>query len=137
MFFRMLALCAACTVLPATADVFTFETPSGNIDCSVGVEHDFSDIECTIHERGGDPAAPKPADCDAGWGHHFAMRNRGQVTMRCGGPGRNLSMFEVADYGVTSADWGGIQCRSSKQGLECYNADGHGFFLSRRSQRVY
>ncbi|MBU3031896.1 DUF6636 domain-containing protein [Paracoccus marinaquae] len=137
MVFRPLTVCLAMLAAPAGAEVFTFETPSGNIDCSVGIEQGTSDIQCIIHDRSGDPALPRPADCKAAWGHHFSTLSSGRVTMACGGPGQNLKMFEVAGYGVTSADWNGISCSSTRQGLDCRNADGHGFFLSRQVQRVY
>ncbi|MFV0301600.1 MAG: DUF6636 domain-containing protein [Paracoccus sp. (in: a-proteobacteria)] len=130
----MICLLAA---LPASADVFGFETPSGNIDCSVGIGEGSSDIRCIIHQKDGAAPQPKPAGCTAGWGHVFSMQNRGPAVMECAGPGRNTGAFETADYGVTSADWDGIRCKSSRQGLECWNADGHGFFLSRREQRLY
>ena len=45
------------------ADAFNFETPSGNIDCSVGLMAGGSEIYCTIHERQGPPALPAPASC--------------------------------------------------------------------------
>lgn len=130
---------ASLLVLPmsAAADIFTFETPSGNIDCSVGVGEAPTDIICTIHQREGAPARPRPAGCSKGWGHVFKLRAEGQVTMACEDPGQNLKMFEIAEYGVSSGDWGGLSCTSRKAGLECRNADGHGFILSRRLQKVY
>nr|WP_297971004.1 DUF6636 domain-containing protein [uncultured Amaricoccus sp.] len=34
-------------------------------------------------------------------------------------------------------DFRDIFCQSSRNGLECRNADGHGFFLSRARQSVF
>ena len=42
----------------------------------------------------------------------------------------------VLNYG-SSVGIGDITCMSSQQGLECVNQQGHGFFLSRASQRVF
>ncbi|MFD1344252.1 DUF6636 domain-containing protein [Litorisediminicola beolgyonensis] len=137
MVFRVSALCGLLlSALPAAADVFTFETPSGNIDCVVGVGGDSSDITCTIYERSGPPARPRPGSCRGTWGHSFEMFSRGAVRMICDGPLRNGSAQEIAPYGVTGAP-GGFECTSERTGLTCRNEDGHGFFLSRRAQRVF
>ena len=125
--------------MPATADVSPFNTPSGNIECSIG--EDFGgtlDLRCTIYERAGPPAMPKPAGCKASSGHTFILLNRGPVQMECRDPGRqsDATGVDVANYGV-KADWGDIECMSATSGLECRNADGHGFTLSRKSQTVY
>ena len=55
--------------------------------------------------------------------------------MRCGPPG-GAPGGDVAQYGQTGR-FGGITCLSSQQGFECRNADGHGFFLSRKRQSVF
>lgn len=137
MVFRISGLCLlALAALPAQADVFTFETPSGNIDCVVGVGRDSSDITCTIHERSGPPARPRPSTCRGTWGHSFEMFDRGPVRMLCDGPLRNGSAQEIAPYGVIGSP-GGFRCSSERTGLTCRNDDGHGFFLSRRVQQVF
>jgi hypothetical protein len=118
------------------ADVWTFETPSENIQCSVGEGVNGSDIYCTIIERRGEPALPRPAGCQSDWGHDFFMLNKGSVEMLCRPLNRNRDGFSRAEYGVTG-EFGGFTCHSSKKGLECKNQDGHGFFLSRAVQRVF
>lgn len=132
--FFVIALCLTST--PAVADVFMFETPSGNIQCTVGVEVNHADISCDIVQRSGPPAAPRPANCGAAWGHTFTMLQRGPVQMECAFPPRDFEISEKARYGVTGS-WGGLSCRSETTGLTCRNADGHGFFLSRRAQQVF
>lgn len=122
---------------PATADVWSFATPSKNIECWVGESLEGSDIACTIFQKGGTPPAPRPAGCTQGWGHVFFMDERGYVSIECrtvAGQGRGAQ--SVAEYGVTGR-FGGFTCRSERTGLECRNLDGHGFFLSRASQRVF
>lgn len=125
-------------ILPCSAwsDVWTFETPSENIQCSVGQERGYSDLFCTIIERQGPPAAPRPAGCTLDWGHSFAMRDRGPVQMICQTISRNKDAYDRAEYGVTGT-FGGFTCHSSTKGLDCRNRDGHGFFLSRARQTVY
>ena len=134
--FRALALILALTPLPVWGDVFTFETPSENIQCSVGVEADISDIRCTIIEKSAAAPLPRPAGCALDWGHSYAMNDRGPVQMLCEPLSRDRSGFDRADYGVTGR-FGGFTCHSSTKGLECTNLDGHGFFLSRRVLRVF
>lgn len=141
-FERSLVLALVMTTIfcttAARADVFPFRMPSGNIDCTVGQGDGPSDISCTIHDRGGQAARLKPAGCSGAWGHHFAMKDRGAVEMRCGPPGARATApgVNVANYGQRG-DFGGIVCQSSRQGLECRNLDGHGFFLSRARQTVF
>jgi hypothetical protein len=123
---------------PAAADVFLFRMPSGNVVCSVGQEAGSSDIICTIFDRSGPPARPAPADCMSYWGHVFSMRDTGPVEMACTDFDRQLgaSVTDVARYGVTG-QFGGITCLSQESGLECRNASGHGFRLSRARQAVF
>lgn len=121
----------------AIADVWTFETPSENIQCSVGEDFDvLSDISCTIIERHGQPAAPRPVDCELDWGHSFYMKETGSVEMLCEKLSRDKGGFDRAEYGVTG-EFGGFVCHSSRKGLECRNRDGHGFFLSRARQTIF
>ncbi|WP_346910724.1 peptidoglycan-binding domain-containing protein [uncultured Roseibium sp.] len=125
--------------LPATsalADVWTFETPSKNIQCTVGEGVGLqSDITCTIIDRSGPDALPRPTTCNSDWGHTFSMRERGPVEILCQETDRSKGGFDVANYGVTG-NFGGFTCHSSTQGLKCTNRDGNGFFLSRRQQTI-
>ena len=47
-----------------------------------------------------------------------------------------LEVSEVLDYGG-SLSYGGIACLSAKSGITCQNAEGHGFFLSRKQQKLF
>lgn len=133
---RFFIFAALLFATPAFSDVWTFETPSENIQCSVGEGAVNSDIQCTIIERYGEPALPRPANCQSEWGHSFLMLDNGPVQMLCEPLNRSRNGFDRAEYGVTGR-FGGFVCHSSKSGLECTNKDGHGFFLSRRVQRVF
>lgn len=136
MFIRY-AICAiALGTLPAHADVWTFETPSENIQCVVGEGPGSSDLTCTIIERGGTPPLPKPATCASDWGHTFYMADRGPAEILCEQTSRDKGGFDRAEYGVTG-EFGGFTCFSSTKGLRCENLEGHGFFLSRRRQEVF
>jgi hypothetical protein len=127
------------TIATAFADVDPFNTPSGNIQCSAGIGDGIpSDVYCTIFEHAGPPPAPGLAKCSDAFGYEFSMRERGPVTVKCGRfPRATFSGVDNAvKYGGT-VKYGGIVCSSSTSGLECRNADTHGFFLSRRRQSVF
>ncbi len=135
---RLLLTCLvlALSAAPVRADVWTFETPSENIQCTVGQGAGVqSDITCTIIERSGSFALPRPRDCSSDWGHTFSMREYGPVEVFCGPTNRSRNGFSKAEYGVTG-EFGGFTCNSSKRGLKCTNRDGNGFFLSRKVQSV-
>ena len=127
---------AFCGSLPAQADVFNFATPSDNIHCTVGLEPGSADIECTIFQRQGPDAYPRPADCQYSWGHVFILTDRGPPQMACGPLPGKFPAQGVAPYGETGT-FNLITCLSERTGLTCRNADGHGFFLSRRQQSVF
>lgn len=133
---RWLVLSLFLLARPALADVIQFETPSGNIQCSVGLGADFSDISCDIIDRSGPPALPRPDSCTGTWGHRFTMLETGPVQVECTAPPQALRIPEKAPYGVAGT-WGDISCLSETTGLTCRNADGRGFFLSRQSQLVF
>ncbi|MEM9910978.1 MAG: DUF6636 domain-containing protein [Pseudomonadota bacterium] len=133
---RVLTLVLALTAGAAQADIWTFETPSTNIQCVVGLDFEFSDLTCTIIEKGGTPPIPRPTSCGADWGHTFFMNDTGSVQMLCEPLNPIRGAQHIAEYGVTG-EFGGFVCHSSTSGLECRNTDGHGFFLSRAVQRVY
>jgi hypothetical protein len=127
------------TIAPALADVAPFTTPSGNIQCSAGIDRGTpSDVYCTIFDRAGPPPAPGLANCNDAFGYEFSMGERGAVTVKCGRFPRDLASAgdNPVSYGST-VKYGGIVCRSSTSGLGCRNADRHGFFLSRRRQSVF
>ena len=133
---RFLIIALSISAGSVSADVWTFETPSTNIQCVVGEDFQFSDLTCTIIDKGGAPAQPRPMSCGADWGHTFFMYDTGPVDMLCEPLNRNRGAQHVAEYGVTG-EFGGFTCHSSRQGLECRNRDGQGFFLSRAVQRVF
>lgn len=122
---------------PAAADVWSFNTPSGNIECTVGEGFEGSDIECTIYRRSQPARVSALANCPVSRGVTFFMRNRGGVTATCASPGaRPTGTQGVADYGV-EGKFGGFTCFSATTGLQCRNQDGRGFHLSRANQQVF
>lgn len=122
--------------LPAQADVDWFQTPSRNIECSVGFGPDSSDIACRIATIDGAPTTPRPDGCTGAYGQGVSMLSTGPVRVECGTPAPITAGDQVFDYGETR-DFGGITCTVDTDGLLCTNQGGHGFFLSRARQTVF
>ena len=118
----------------AFADGYGFMTPSGNIFCNGAVES--SEISCTIVDRMGPPAQPRPASCAATWGHTFRLSAMGQAALLCTNAPRRVNYTDVAPYGATG-QFGDITCQSENTGLTCRNREGRGFFLSRSRQELF
>ena len=131
---RIVALCLVTTATGVAAEGYGFRTPSGNIYCNGSVEAD--EISCSIVDRSGPPAAPDTGACTAVWGHHVQLDRTGQARVICGTVPQKSTYTDIAPYGVSDS-FGGINCRSETTGLQCTNADGHGFLLSRSQQRVW
>lgn len=136
MFFRIV-FASVLLATSAAADVWSFNTPSGNIECVVGEGVNGSDIECTIYRRSEPARVASLANCPISRGVTFFMRNVGGVSAECAPAGaRPLGAQGVADYNVESK-FGGFTCYSATSGLQCRNEDGHGFHLSRANQQMY
>jgi hypothetical protein len=110
-----------------------FTTPSKNIGCYIDSKH----ARCDIAERDWKPT-PEPASCkklglDYGQGivvdsTHAEFVCAGDTAL--GGP-------KVLGYGE-SAQRGDFLCESEEDGVTCSHVgNGHGFFLSRQSFRVF
>jgi hypothetical protein len=110
-----------------------FETPSHNIGCYLS-RHD---ARCDIRERSWSPP-PEPASCkkiglDYGQGLVVGP-NRAEFV--CAGD-TSLGGAAVLAYRHSSRR-GSITCVSRTAGITCRNeANGHGFFLSRSTYRLF
>jgi hypothetical protein len=129
---------------PASDEFAAIRTPSGNVDCLAwvyGPGDEEATMRCYIDEISV-PDLPRPdwAHCDWEGGRLFELPPTG--------PGRRASFCdaiparpgtyrdETVAYGRT---WrhGPYICLSSRLGLLCTNANGHGLFLSREQQRPF
>ena len=131
---RISALFLVTAATGASAEGYGFRTPSGNIYCNGSVE--AGEIGCNIVERSGPPAMPDTGACPDVWGHRVELDARGPARVVCGPVPRKSTYTDIAPYGV-SASFAAIECRSETTGLQCTNAEGHGFLLSRQNQRVW
>lgn len=135
MITRLLVFALTLSAAPVAADVWSFNTPSGNIECWVGESQNASDLTCTIFKRSA--TLPGYTKCPASRGLTLFMTHNGAVQASCEPAGARPSGGQsVADYGVQGR-FGGFTCDSSRKGLRCKNERGRGFFLSRAVQSVF
>jgi hypothetical protein len=110
-----------------------FQTPSQNIGCYISAH----DARCDVRERSWSPP-PEPASCkkiglDYGQG---IVVGPNHAEFICAGD-TALGGKATLGYGQ-SAQRGALQCESEEKGITCSNGDnGHGFFLSRDSYRIF
>lgn len=121
----------------ARAELTGFQTPSGNIHCIGGTDGGDAFVDCELIARNdARPLLPIPADCDLDWGSRFSVDEAGFGGMVCHGDTVRDAANPVLPYG-RAVGIGSIACTSGEAGLECRNAEGHGFFLSRARQSVF
>lgn len=136
------AFSLALTLLPAAPALAEgYVSASGNIFCIMNsyisrdnglkvpaVHCEISDFTPTLLQR--------PYDCQSDWGGSFSLSATGLSDMNCHGDTLRTPDPQVMQYGA-SVDQDGIRCEFSREGVTCTNLDGHGFFLSRRRQRLF
>jgi len=82
------------------------------------------------------PVRPRPRDCEYDWGQSFELGNDSDADLACVSDSVLSEGSPVLAYGQ-SIKAGKITCSSEESGLTCRNARGHGFFLSRRAQKIF
>jgi hypothetical protein len=95
------------------------QTPSGNIVCNGS----GSEIDCVVFS-----ASPT---CQRTW----PLRRVGRASLHCYYANIGTEV-PVLSYGH-AVSRSGMRCVSRRSGLTCINTAGHGFFLSRESQRMF
>lgn len=120
------AALASSLVFASSASSWAIKSPSGNITCGEG----DGAVVCLIHEQ----SFLEPRSCDGLWTMSASVRRRGRAKLNTGcfgGVPVDTTGARTLRYGET-ATRRGVRCKSSKRGMRCTNADGHGFSLSRR-----
>lgn len=113
--------------------IASFNTPSGNIGC-IAFGHN---LRCDIARK--DWKAPRAQHpCRLVRGDSLTMRGTGRPLWTCHGDTALAprGSRRALAYG-TRWHWGPFTCTSRITGLTCTNRQGHGFFLSRQSYRVF
>lgn len=140
----LMVLLAAALIVPAAASArktrhfASFETPSHHIRClsfsRKGHPHERG-IRCDLGDATNAPP-PKPKSCEFDFGFSFGIRALDHH-------GHRLCVSDAVDLTQNVLHYGGrwhrvgVTCRSRTTGLTCRNHAGHGFFVSRDSQRVF
>lgn len=140
---RSLMICVFGTMMwlpgavPANAQdsVIGLQTPSGNIHCQLFNDDKQTSLRCDIGQIATRP--PRPADCELDWGSAFEISVRGNNAQRiCHGDTVMDKSLPVLGYGgIWQRD--GFTCTSDQGGLTCFNADRHGFSLSKAKQNIF
>ncbi len=134
--YLIVALAANAFASASLASEFiTFKSPTGNISCLYSDEGEGY-LRCDIREFNRSKAS-RPRDCDLEWGDAFEITRRsGKGEIACHGDTVFSDAAAALGYGESWTK-GELSCQSAQKGFTCHNALGHGFFLSRREQRVF
>ena len=124
-------------VLPAKADAFDFQSPSGNIHCMADDDPSEGGVRCDILQMSRISFPDKPDDCNLDWGRAFYVGAAEPSTPACAGDIIVNPDSRVLEYGERLLVGDYIVCYSEKTGMECQNSRGSGFSLSRQKQTVY
>ncbi|MDO5605749.1 MAG: hypothetical protein Q4G25_11375 [Paracoccus sp. (in: a-proteobacteria)] len=132
---RVLAL-ALLSASPAFSQ--EFQTPSGNIFCAFeAIEgHALPELRCDMKSHVAQAEALRPADCQLEWGGAFTLGTTGPAARLCRGDTVADPSYPQLGYGSTITAHG-ITCAIAEAALTCTNAEGSGFSLSRRVQRLF
>lgn len=124
---------SALALRPAPSiELFSFQTPSGNIGCMADDDGGWS-LRCDIGER--DWRGGRAADCELDSGDALGLSAAGRAYWVCHGD-TILRQGAVLGYGST---WraGPFTCTSAQAGVTCRNRAQHGFTLSRAAYRTF
>ncbi|MFV8316123.1 DUF6636 domain-containing protein [Mycobacterium sp. 23] len=124
---------------PATAhaDGFDFfQTPSGNIDCAMGLLEGSVLAMCEIADHTyAVPARPTP--CMGAFGDRISMRQGSAAKMTCHSDSVRGAGYAVLEYGQ-SRSLNSVTCESQESGITCTDkASGHYFQLSRDTYELH
>jgi hypothetical protein len=117
-----------------TVHLTSFRSPTGNIGC---VMLDGT-ARCDISHRSWAPPS-RPASCpqEVDFGQGLIVGRTGAGGFVCAGDTALDPTGTALHYGTASVE-GTFTCVSATSGVTCTNgADGHGFFISRQSYRLF
>lgn len=135
----MKALAISLSLLAATPvladEYFGFRSPTGNIHCAMYTFDGRAEARCDL--RSYTPSyTRRPAGCEQDWGMAFGVAASGKGELLCVGDTVQDPGNPVLPYGE-AVSLGGISCVSSKTGMTCTNAEGHGFSVAKAKQKLF
>jgi hypothetical protein len=128
------AMAVAGFAVPAAAHA-EFQSPSTNINCSLGqvINGDIT-VTCELAQHNW-VAPPKSPDCHLNWGSRIELDQSGPAHFDCYGQSMPMP-DQTLNYGG-SIRRGPITCYSEVSGMTCTNSDnGHFFRVSRESYEI-
>jgi hypothetical protein len=117
---------------PSRADSNDFQSPSGNIYCSLGADGAACDISDYTYQP------PPPPECGKhiSWGSRFTLTPGKPGAMECHGDTLRVPGESTLNYGQTVSA-GTITCASEQSGMKCTDgSSGHYFRVSRDSYNL-
>lgn len=130
---------AVAVLAPATAaaDGFDFfQTPSGNIDCAMGVLDGSALVDCEISDHTW-AAPPPPTPCMGAFGDRISMRQGSPPRLTCHSDTVRGTGYPVLQYGQTRSV-ASVTCESQQTGVICTDTgSGHYFRLSRDTYELH
>ena len=117
-----------------TVHLTNFRSPSGNIGCVIL----DGTARCDISQRMWVPPS-RPASCpkEVDFGQGLLLESTGAGRFVCAGDTALDPTGTALPYGSASVE-GSFSCVSETTGVTCSSAaDGHGFFISRQSYRLF
>lgn len=135
---QALPLLMILTLAPAgvsAQNIVGFQSPSGNIHCQFSEGEKNTVIRCDVMEM--IVTAKRPADCDLEWGRAFEVASNGKSGERiCYGDTVMDKALPKLPYDQV---WqrAGFTCKSEPSGITCFNAERHGFSVSRGTQTLF
>lgn len=114
-------------------ELTVFQSPSGNVGCSIEPMR----VRCDIAERSWGPL-PRPADChpNVSSGQGLDLDAGGESGVVCAGDSV-LGFGDILPYG-DAIQAGSLQCDSTEAAMTCHDRTSrHGFTLSRQGYELF
>jgi hypothetical protein len=115
---------------------YGFQSPSGNIDCAVGVLNNGGFAGCEVRDHTW-AAPPRPPVCEGGWGDRIWMDQGSTPVLGCHTDTLRANGLQTLHYGETYSA-ATISCDSEPSGITCTDAStGHFFRIARDSYELH
>ncbi|HET6505836.1 MAG TPA: DUF6636 domain-containing protein [Baekduia sp.] len=118
--------------LTMASSITTFQTPSHGIACAYSTSP--ASLRCDVRDVADRPKRPK--SCELDYGDAFGLDAQGRARRLCVGDTVADPKAKVIAYGTTQHH-GPFTCTSRTTGLRCATKAGHGFSLSRETQKLF
>jgi hypothetical protein len=119
----------------AADSYYSFQSPSGNIDCGMGFLNDNGFVTCEIGNHLW-VAPPRPPSCEGGWGDRIGMDQGSPPALNCHTDTLRGTTEPTLAYGSTYTV-GEMSCDSELSGVTCTDASTrHSFRISRDSYQL-